>query len=166
MTALPFSYSRPRAAECRRGTSPTSIATSAACGDGSAPAPPLAGRPTGPGTTFAWPSTNPAAMTDLPAARRDRLVAALLPELATPLRHVCCDGGTTRKTLWRAADGTLTESVLMRYSDRATVCISSQAGCGMACPFWRYPAGRADPQPVHRGDRRSGTRRRSGDARR
>ncbi|HSZ30808.1 MAG TPA: 23S rRNA (adenine(2503)-C(2))-methyltransferase RlmN [Pseudonocardiaceae bacterium] len=80
-------------------------------------------------------STDPAAMTDLPAARRDRLVAALLPELATPMRHICCEGGATRKTLWRAADGALTESVLMRYPDRATVCISSQAGCGMACPF-------------------------------
>ncbi|MGH3887453.1 MAG: 23S rRNA (adenine(2503)-C(2))-methyltransferase RlmN [Pseudonocardiaceae bacterium] len=80
-------------------------------------------------------TTDPVAMTDLPVAGRDRLVAALLPELATPLRHVCCDGGRTRKTLWRAADGVLTESVLMRYPDRATVCISSQAGCGMACPF-------------------------------
>ncbi|MGH4016909.1 MAG: 23S rRNA (adenine(2503)-C(2))-methyltransferase RlmN [Pseudonocardiaceae bacterium] len=84
---------------------------------------------------FARLTTDPAAMTDLPVAGRGRLATALLPELATPLRHVACDGGTTRKTLWRAADGSLTESVLMRYSDRATVCISSQAGCGMACPF-------------------------------
>ncbi len=84
---------------------------------------------------FARLTTDPAAMTDLPAAGRDRLVAALLPELATAARHVSCDGGTTRKTLWRAADGVLTESVLMRYPDRATVCVSSQAGCGMACPF-------------------------------
>ena len=74
-------------------------------------------------------------MTDLPAASRDRLAAALLPPLATPVRHVACDAGATRKTLWRAPDGTHTESVLMRYPDRATVCISSQAGCGMACPF-------------------------------
>ncbi|MGH3872132.1 MAG: 23S rRNA (adenine(2503)-C(2))-methyltransferase RlmN [Pseudonocardiaceae bacterium] len=84
---------------------------------------------------FARLVTDPAAMTDLPDAGRDRLVAALLPELATAVRQVCCDGGTTRKTLWRAADGVLTESVLMRYPDRATVCVSSQAGCGMACPF-------------------------------
>ena len=84
---------------------------------------------------FARLTTDPAAMTDLPSAGRDRLVAALLPELATPVRHVTCDEGTTRKTLWRAADGSRTESVLMRYPDRATVCISSQAGCGMACPF-------------------------------
>ncbi|MGH3980725.1 MAG: 23S rRNA (adenine(2503)-C(2))-methyltransferase RlmN [Pseudonocardiaceae bacterium] len=84
---------------------------------------------------FARLSADPASMTDLPAASRDRLVDALLPPLATAARHVTCDGGATRKTLWRAADGTLTESVLMRYPDRATVCISSQAGCGMACPF-------------------------------
>ena len=51
------------------------------------------------------------------------------------MRHVETDGGTTRKTLWRLHDGTLVESVLMRYPDRMTVCISSQAGCGMACPF-------------------------------
>ena len=84
---------------------------------------------------YARLTTDPAAMTDLPSAARDRLVAALLPELATPVRQVTCDAGTTRKTLWRAVDGSRTESVLMRYPERATVCISSQAGCGMACPF-------------------------------
>jgi len=78
---------------------------------------------------------DPAAMTDLPDAARARLGEALLPQLLTPLRHVTCDGGTTRKTLWRAFDGTLVESVLMRYPRRITLCVSSQAGCGMACPF-------------------------------
>jgi len=73
-------------------------------------------------------------MTDLGAASRDRL-APLLPEILTPTREVDCDGGDTRKTLWRLHDGTLVESVLMRYADRTTVCVSSQAGCGMACPF-------------------------------
>src|SRR4051794_21025527 len=42
----------------------------------------------------------PAAMTDLPAAARDRLGAALLPELLTEVRHVETDRGATRKTLW------------------------------------------------------------------
>jgi 23S rRNA (adenine2503-C2)-methyltransferase len=78
---------------------------------------------------------DPDAMTDLPAASRTRLAGALLPTLLTPLRHVTSDGGATRKTLWRGFDGTLVESVLMRYPDRVTVCVSSQAGCGMACPF-------------------------------
>ena len=75
------------------------------------------------------------AMTDLPAAARERLGAALLPRLLEPVRHVTCDDGTTRKTLWRCGDGSLVESVLMRYPERVTVCVSSQAGCGMACPF-------------------------------
>src|SRR4051794_33891074 len=74
-------------------------------------------------------------MTDLPAAQRAELVAGLLPELMTPLRTMEADRGTTRKTLWRLFDGALVESVLMRYPDRATMCVSSQAGCGMACPF-------------------------------
>ena len=78
---------------------------------------------------------DPAAMTDLPAALREQVAASLLPALLTEVRHVETDEGTTRKTLWRLHDGTLVESVLMRYPDRLTVCISSQAGCGMACPF-------------------------------
>ncbi|HVE64311.1 MAG TPA: 23S rRNA (adenine(2503)-C(2))-methyltransferase RlmN [Mycobacteriales bacterium] len=76
-----------------------------------------------------------AAMTDLPAEARERLGEGLLPRLLDPVHHVECDDGTTRKTLWRCRDGSLVESVLMRYPDRVTVCVSSQAGCGMACPF-------------------------------
>jgi 23S rRNA (adenine2503-C2)-methyltransferase len=78
---------------------------------------------------------DPAEMTDLPAADRDQLVAGLLPELMTPLRTMQTDSGTTVKTLWKLFDGALVESVLMRYPDRVTMCVSSQAGCGMACPF-------------------------------
>lgn len=78
---------------------------------------------------------DPSLMTDLPATIRERLAGALFPELLTEVRHLETDRGTTRKTLWKLHDGTLVESVLMRYKDRLTVCISSQAGCGMACPF-------------------------------
>src|SRR6195952_400061 len=78
---------------------------------------------------------DPREMTDLPAAMRDKVADALFPTLMTPTRQIECDAGETRKTLWRAADGTTFESVLMRYPQRNTVCISSQAGCGMACPF-------------------------------
>ena len=74
-------------------------------------------------------------MTDLPAAVRGQVAEALFPTLLTAAREVTCDAGETRKTLWRAVDGTTFESVLMRYPKRNTVCISSQAGCGMACPF-------------------------------
>src|SRR5207249_5390509 len=73
-------------------------------------------------------------MSDLPAAARDTL-RGLLPPLVTPVLEQACDDGATRKTLWKGHDGTRAESVLMGYPDRATVCISSQAGCGMGCPF-------------------------------
>ena len=78
---------------------------------------------------------DPAEMTDLPALQRDELVSAFLPTLMTPIRTLEADRGTTRKTLWRLFDNALVESVLMRYPDRVTMCVSSQAGCGMACPF-------------------------------
>ena len=84
---------------------------------------------------FSRLTVDPAEMTDIPAAARERLVGQLMPSLLTEVRKLSCDDGTTRKTLWRAHDGTLVESVLMRYPERATLCISSQAGCGMACPF-------------------------------
>ncbi len=45
------------------------------------------------------------------------------------------DDGRTVKMLWRLHDGALVESVIMRYPKRVTICISSQAGCGMNCPF-------------------------------
>jgi 23S rRNA (adenine2503-C2)-methyltransferase len=79
--------------------------------------------------------TDPAEMTDLPAASRDRLTEVLLPPLLTEVRTQECDDGETRKTLWRLHDGALVESVFMRYPNRVTMCVSSQAGCGMACPF-------------------------------
>lgn len=78
---------------------------------------------------------NPLDMTDLPEGKRQAVKDALFPDLMVPLRNMEADDGETRKTLWRLHDGTLLESVLMRYPGRATLCISSQAGCGMACPF-------------------------------
>ena len=78
---------------------------------------------------------DPQQMTDLPAAVRDQIADALFPKLLDAVREIECDSGETRKMLWRAIDGTTFESVLMRYPNRNTVCISSQAGCGMACPF-------------------------------
>src|SRR5215475_6903236 len=78
---------------------------------------------------------DPAAMTDIPAGDRSGLTDALLPRLLTPVHELSCDGGATRKNLWRLHDGSLVESVLMGYRDRVTVCVSSQAGCGMGCPF-------------------------------
>ena len=84
---------------------------------------------------FARLAEDPAKMTDLPQSVRQELAEALLPRLLTAERELACDDGTTRKTLWRAFDGAYVESVLMRYPGRVTMCVSSQAGCGMACPF-------------------------------
>lgn len=74
-------------------------------------------------------------MTDLPQATRNLLVENLMPPLLTPARVMQADGGTTVKTLWKLFDAAKVESVLMRYPNRSTLCVSSQAGCGMACPF-------------------------------
>ena len=84
---------------------------------------------------FSHLTCDPDAMTDLPVADRHALVEHFFPPLLTAARVLTADGGTTVKTLWRLFDLAKVESVLMRYPDRATLCVSSQAGCGMACPF-------------------------------
>ena len=66
----------------------------------------------------------------LRAELADRLPCAL-----TPVTESTSDGGDTVKFLWELAGGSRIETVLMLYRDRATVCISSQAGCAMACGF-------------------------------
>jgi len=80
-------------------------------------------------------TSNPDHMTDLPAETRAEIVAATLPPLLTEVRRLKTDNGDTIKFLWRLFDGALVESVLMRYPNRITLCVSSQAGCGMNCPF-------------------------------
>ena len=91
-------------------------------------------------------SDDVASWTDLPASDRGAVAARFFPSLLTPVREMSTDDGTTVKTLWRLHDGALVESVLMEYGvpgvrasgsgrHRATLCVSSQAGCGMACPF-------------------------------
>ncbi|HEY7988016.1 MAG TPA: 23S rRNA (adenine(2503)-C(2))-methyltransferase RlmN, partial [Lapillicoccus sp.] len=77
----------------------------------------------------------PDEMTDLPKGVRDGLVRDLLPTLLTPMVQRTADDGETVKSAWRLHDGAIVESVLMRYPNRVTICISSQAGCGMNCPF-------------------------------
>ena len=79
--------------------------------------------------------TDPAEMTDLPAKDREQIVAQAMPQLLTPVRTLEADGGDTLKVVHRLFDGALIESVIMRYDNRVTMCISSQAGCGMNCPF-------------------------------
>jgi len=77
----------------------------------------------------------PEEMTDLPQDLRARLSEELVPGLHPVTRSVNAEGDTT-KWLWSLADGARVETVLMAYpSGRVTVCVSSQAGCAMACTF-------------------------------
>jgi len=84
---------------------------------------------------FSHLSIDPNTWSDIPAEMREKFAEIFTPQLITLVRSVTCDNGMTRKDLWRLHDGVLVESVLMRYTERTTVCISSQAGCGMDCPF-------------------------------
>jgi 23S rRNA (adenine2503-C2)-methyltransferase len=72
-------------------------------------------------------------MTNLPHALRERLADRLWP--FTVDVEQTGDGGRTVKWLFRASDGVGIEAVLMGYSDRTTLCLSSQAGCALACTF-------------------------------
>jgi 23S rRNA (adenine2503-C2)-methyltransferase len=79
-------------------------------------------------------AATPEELTDLPKALRACLAEALPPALSAAAESVS-EGGDTVKWLWSLHDGARIETVLMRYPDRATVCVSSQAGCAMACGF-------------------------------
>ena len=76
----------------------------------------------------------PADISNVPKALRQRLVDELPTALTQVVRRVS-DGGDTVKYLWELHDGSRVETVLMLYPDRVTVCVSSQAGCAMACGF-------------------------------
>jgi len=77
---------------------------------------------------------DPAEISNVPKSLRERLAAALPGALTQVVRRVS-DGGDTVKYLWALDDGSRIETVLMLYPDRVTVCVSSQAGCAMACGF-------------------------------
>ena len=77
----------------------------------------------------------------LPAGLRADLEAAFRFDTVADTEWKEADGGLTEKALHRLADGALIESVLMHYParpgsrERHTLCISSQAGCAVGCPF-------------------------------
>ncbi len=72
-------------------------------------------------------------MTNIPAGVRSKIGESLWPFRVE--MEQSSDGSRTRKWLFRAPDGAAIESVLMGYPKRATLCISSQAGCALACTF-------------------------------
>src|SRR5262245_64483424 len=73
-------------------------------------------------------------MTNVPAALR-RQLAETHPLALTPVTESVSDRGDTAKWLWSLGGGAHIETVLMHYRDRTTVCVSTQAGCAMACGF-------------------------------
>ncbi|HVE94571.1 MAG TPA: 23S rRNA (adenine(2503)-C(2))-methyltransferase RlmN [Acidimicrobiales bacterium] len=80
--------------------------------------------------------SGPEELTALPARLRAALAEA--PELRAGLEvaaETASDRGTTVKWLFRVEGGDAVETVLMHYPGRTTVCVSSQAGCAMACGF-------------------------------
>ena len=87
------------------------------------------------------PATAFEEMGNLPAALRERVAEEF--DLATlePVQVLPADGGDTRKYLFRLHDGELLESVCMHYrrtarsAERTTLCISTQVGCAVRCPF-------------------------------
>jgi 23S rRNA (adenine2503-C2)-methyltransferase len=78
-------------------------------------------------------AADPGEMTNLPGVLRQRL-SELPPSLTESSRWVS-DHGLTVKWLFSLEDGSSVETVLMHYGRRATVCVSTQAGCAMGCTF-------------------------------
>jgi 23S rRNA (adenine2503-C2)-methyltransferase len=74
-------------------------------------------------------------MTGLPRALRADLTAAFRSRSLTELRRLTADQGLTTKLLYRLDGGHTVEAVIMRYPRRSTLCISSQVGCPIGCPF-------------------------------
>ena len=86
-------------------------------------------------------TTDAAAFRTLPATLRDALGRDFRLDTVADTEIRLADGGRTEKALHRLDDGALIESVLMHYParggsrERHTLCISSQAGCAVGCPF-------------------------------
>jgi 23S rRNA (adenine2503-C2)-methyltransferase len=76
----------------------------------------------------------PDELTAVPKALRRRLDEELPPALRPVTTSSSADGATV-KWLFALDGGARVETVLMHYRDRSTVCVSTQAGCAMACGF-------------------------------
>lgn len=74
-------------------------------------------------------------MGNLPASLRERLAESHAASGLSVDVDLLSEDGWTRKVLFRLPDGKAIETVLMGYDERRTVCVSSQAGCAMGCPF-------------------------------
>jgi 23S rRNA (adenine2503-C2)-methyltransferase len=84
-------------------------------------------------------------MRDVPKPLRTQLEGNFRITSLRPVAVSHADRGVTTKTLYELDGGHSVESVVMRYADRSTLCISSQAGCPIGCPFCatgKFPFGR------------------------
>ncbi|HEY8739277.1 MAG TPA: 23S rRNA (adenine(2503)-C(2))-methyltransferase RlmN, partial [Candidatus Dormibacteraeota bacterium] len=87
------------------------------------------------------PATSFEEMTELPDDLRHRLGEEFDFSAITPTHTALADGGETRKELFRLRDGELVECVCMHYrrrsanAERTTLCLSTQVGCAVRCPF-------------------------------
>ncbi len=84
---------------------------------------------------FGRDQADPASWSELAGPLAEQIAGEWFPELLEPVTDVSCDDGDTVKTVWRLTGGGLVESVVMAYPRRVTACVSSQAGCGIGCPF-------------------------------
>ena len=82
------------------------------------------------------------AMHDLPAGLRAELAAGFRLSSLEPVEASEADRGQTTKHLYRLDGGYTVEAVTMRYPRRTTLCISSQVGCPIGCPFCATGQGR------------------------
>lgn len=78
---------------------------------------------------------SPRDFSNIPIALREKLLAEFSFLGLTPIDQIQSSDGQTVKTLFELKDGQRIETVLMDYSRRHTLCISSQAGCAMNCSF-------------------------------
>ena len=74
-------------------------------------------------------------ITTLPTRLREKLSQAFTFQTLKPLKSIQSADGNTIKTLFELNDSEKIEAVLMYYNKRRTLCISSQAGCGVGCSF-------------------------------
>ena len=84
-------------------------------------------------------------MKDLPKSLRTALSESFRVTSLTSVAVSNADRGSTTKTLYELDGGHSVEAVVMRYPDRTTLCLSSQAGCPVGCPFCatgKFPFGR------------------------
>jgi len=84
-------------------------------------------------------------MHDIPKSLRVDLERAFRSTSLRTITNSQADGALTSKRLYELDGGHSVEAVVMRYADRSTLCLSSQAGCPIGCPFCatgKFPFGR------------------------